>query len=82
MPEFRRKVERKMRFDLVKHDPDALLSIIVKQHKDQAVVEANDAERRQTAKQRDARSVAVAGTKPQGSAVTSTTHVRVPRLLV
>ena len=65
--EFRRKVEKKMRFDLVTHAPDALFSIIAKQQRDQAVIEANDAVRRQTAKRRDARSVAFAGTKPQGS---------------
>ena len=29
--EFRRKVETKMRFDLVTHDPDALFNIIAKQ---------------------------------------------------
>ena len=56
-----------MRFDLVTHDPDALFSIIAKQQRDQAVIEANDAVRRQKAKRRDARSVAVAGTAPQGS---------------
>ena len=49
-------------------DPDALFNIISKQQRDQAVVEANDAERRQTAKRRDARSMAAAGTKPRGSA--------------
>ena len=66
--EFRRKVETKMRFDLVTHYPDALFNIIAKQHRDQAVIETNDAERRRTAKRRDARSMAAAGTKPQGSA--------------
>ena len=65
--EFRRKVEKKMRFDLGTHDRDALFSIIAKQQPDQAVSEANDAVRRETARRRDARSVAVAGTKPQGS---------------
>ena len=65
--EFRCKVEEKMRFDLVTHDPDALFSIIAKQQRDGAIIEANDAVHRQTAKRRDARSVAVAGTKPQGS---------------
>ena len=64
--EFRRKVEKKMRFDLTTHDPDALLSIIVKRQWDQAVIEANDAERRQTAKRRDS---SAAGIKPQGGAV-------------
>ena len=57
-----------MRSDLVTHDPDALF-IIAKQQRDQAVTEANDAERRQTAKRRDSRSMAAAGTKPQGRAV-------------
>ena len=56
-----------MRFDLV-NDPDAMFSIIAKQQRDQAVFEANDAERRQTAKRRDARSMAHPGTKPRGSA--------------
>ena len=67
--EFRRQVEKNMRFDLVTHDPDALFSIIAKQQRDQAVIEANCAVRRQKAKRRDARSVAVEGTKPQGSTV-------------
>ena len=58
-----------MRFDLVTHDPGALFNIIAKQQRDQAVIEANDAERRQTAKRRDSRSMAAAGTKPQGRAV-------------
>ena len=68
--EFRRKVEREMRFNLVVHDPDALLNIIDQQRQDQAVIEANDAAHRRTAKRRDAinRSVAAAGTKLQGSA--------------
>ena len=66
--EFRRKVEKNMRFDLVTHDPDALFNIIAKQQRDQAVLEANGAERRQRAKRRDAWSMAVVGTKPQGSA--------------
>ena len=47
--EFRRKVEREMRFNLVVHDPDALFNIIDQQRRDQAVFEANDAARRQTA---------------------------------
>ena len=67
--EFRRRVEKKMRFDLVTHDPDALFNIIAKQQRDQAVIEANDAERRRTAQRRDSRSMAAAGTKPQGRAV-------------
>ena len=57
-----------MRSDLVTHDPDALFNIIAKRLRDQAVIEANDAERRQKSKRRDARSMGAAGTKPQGSA--------------
>ena len=57
-----------MRCYLVTHDPGALFSMITKQQRDQSVVEANDTERRQTGKRHDARSVAAAGTKPQGSA--------------
>ena len=57
-----------MRFNLVVHDPDALFNIIDQQRRDQAVIEANDAARRQTATRRDARSVAAAGTKLQGNA--------------
>ena len=44
--EFRRKVEREMRFNLVVHDPDALFNIIDQQRRDQAVIEANDTVRR------------------------------------
>ena len=66
--EFRRKVERGMRFNLVVHDPDALFNIIDQQRRDQAVLEANDAARRQTAERRDARSVAAAETKLHGNA--------------
>ena len=43
---FRRKVERKMRFDLLTYDSDELFSIIAKQQRDQAVIDANDAARR------------------------------------
>ena len=50
------------------HDPDALLNIIHQQRPDQAMIEANDTARRQTATWRDARSVAAAGTKLQGNA--------------
>ena len=67
--EFRLKVGKRMRFDLVPHDPDALFNIIAKQQRDQAVTEVNDAERRQTAKRRYSRSMAAAGTRPQGCAV-------------
>ena len=67
--EFRRKVGKKTVFDLITHDPDALFNIIAKQQRDQAVIEANDAERRQTAKRRDTRTMAAATTKTQGRAV-------------
>ena len=63
---FGRKVKRVMRCNLVVHDPDALFNIIVNQRRDQAVLEANDASRRQTAARRDARSVAAAGATLQG----------------
>ena len=68
--EFRRKrkVENEIRVNVVVHDPDALLNIIDQQQRDQAVIEANDAARRQTAKRRDARSVAAARTKLQANA--------------
>ena len=36
--EFRRKVEREMRFNLVMHKPDALFNIIDQQRRDQAVI--------------------------------------------
>ena len=72
-----------MRFNLVTHDPDALFSIIAKQQRDQAVIEANDAVRRQTAKRRGARSMAVAGGPSRREVLlTGTTHARVPKLLV
>ena len=67
--ELRRKVEKNMRFDLVTRDPVALFDIIAKQHRGQAVIEVNDAERRLTAKRRNSRSMAAAGTKPQERAV-------------
>ena len=63
---FGRKVEKKMRFDLALHDHDALFNLVAKQKRGQDVMEANDASRRQKLKRRDARSVASAGTKPQG----------------
>ena len=68
-----------MRFNLVVHDPDALFNIIHQQRRDQAVIEANDAARRQTATRRDARLVAAAGTKLQGNAADNTTDARVQR---
>ena len=70
--EFRRKVERKMKFKLVVQDPDALFNIIDQQRRDQAVIEANDAARRQTATRRDTRSLALQA---------NTTQARVPRPL-
>ena len=67
--EFRRKVEKNMRLYLVTHAPDAFFNIVAKQQRNQAVIEANDAERRQTEQRRDSRSMAAAGTKLQGRAV-------------
>ena len=61
-------VEENMQFDLVTHDPDALFNIFANQLRDQAAIEANDAERRQTGKRRDATSMAAAGTMSQGNA--------------
>ena len=61
-------VKREMRFNLVVHDPDAMFSIIDQQQRDQAVIEANGDASRQTAKRRDARSVAAAEAKLQGNA--------------
>ena len=55
-----------MGFNLVVHEPDALFNIIDQQRRDKAVIGANGAARRQTAKRRDARSVATAETKLQG----------------
>ena len=66
--EFRRKVERAMRFNLVVHDPDTLFNFIDQQRRDQAVIKDNDSARRQRATQRDARSVGAAGTKLQVNA--------------
>ena len=60
--EFRPKVGKKMHFDIVTHDPDALFNNIAKQRRNQAVNDANDYERRQTAKRRDSRSMAAAET--------------------
>ena len=65
--EFRRKVEKGMRFNLVVHDPDALFNIIDQQRQDQYVVETKDAIHRQTATWRDSRSVTGAVTKLQGN---------------
>ena len=57
-----------MHFDLVTHDLDALFIIFTKHLRAyQAIIEATDAEQRETAKRRDAMSVPDAGTKPQGS---------------
>ena len=47
--EFRRKVESEMRFNLVVHDPETLFNIIDQQRRDQSVIEANDAARRERA---------------------------------
>ena len=79
--EFRRKVASEMGFNLVVHDPDALFNIIDQQRRDQAVIEANDAARRQRATQRDATSVAAAETSCRTMLLTNTTGISVPRPL-
>ena len=66
--EFRPKVERKMRFNLVVRDPDALFNIVDQQRRDQALIEGSDAARRQTETRHRARSVAAAETTLQGKA--------------
>ena len=76
---FRRKVAKETRFNLVVDTPDTMFNIIDQQRRDQAVIEANDAARRQTATRRDARLVAAAGTKLQGNAADNTTDARVQR---
>ena len=80
--EFRRKMDKNMRFDLVTHDPDALISIIATQQRDQAVIEANDDVRRQTAQGLIIGRWLLRGTSRRGVPQTGTTHARVPRLLV
>ena len=66
--EFRSKVEREMRFNLVVQYPDTLFNITNQQRRDQAVIEANDAARRQTATLGDAMLVAAPGAKLYGNA--------------
>ena len=68
-----------MRFNLVVLNPDALFNVIDQRRRDQAVIEANEAARRQTATRRNARTVAAAGTKLHGSTADETTEARVPR---
>ena len=46
---FRHKAEKEMRLTLVVDDPDELFNIIDQQRRDQVVIEAKDAARRQTA---------------------------------
>ena len=64
--EFRRKVGIEMRSKLTVHYPDVLFNIIDQQRRDQAVIEANDAARRQRATEHDARSVAAGGNQAAG----------------
>ena len=74
-----------MRFDLVTHDPDALFNQYCQAATGppQAVIEADDAERQQTSKRRDARSMDAAGINPQGSTADEhKNYARMPRLLV
>ena len=80
--ELHRKAENDIKLYIVVHDPDTLFNIIEKQRRDQALIEGNDAARRQTSKRHDVRSVAAAGTKLQGSAADEhDANVRVPRPL-
>ena len=80
-PELRRKVEREMRFNIVVDGSNALFNIIEEQQPDQAVIEAHDAARRQTAKRRDSTTVPAAETKLQGMLLTNRTQARLPRSL-
>ena len=66
--ESRCKVGKRLPFDHVTHDPDPLLRKKSNQHRNQDVIKADDAERRRTAKRPDDKSMAAAGTKPQGNA--------------
>ena len=70
-----------MRFNLVVYDPDALFNIIDQQRRDQAVIEANDAARRQRATQRDARWWLLRGPSYRALLLTNPTEARVPRPL-
>ena len=79
--EFHHKVEREIRFNFVVHDPDALFNIIHQQRRDQAVIEANDAARRQRATQRDARWWLLRGPSYRALLLTNPTEARVPRPL-
>ena len=56
-----------------------LFNIIDQQRRDQAVIEANDAARRQTATRRDARSVGAAGTKLHGNADAKQDGSQIPK---
>ena len=80
--EFRRKVENNMQLDLVTHDPAALFNSIAKQQRDQALIEANDAERRQTTNGVTLGRWLLRGPSRREVLRTSTTHARVPWLLV
>ena len=79
--EFRRKVEREMRFNLVVHDPDALLNIIDQQRQDQAVIEANDAARRQKQRGMTLHRCLLRAPSYRAMLLTNPTEARAPRPL-
>ena len=79
--EFRLKVAKETRLDLVVHDPDAPFNIIHQQRRDQVVIKVNDAARRQTATRHNARSVLLRGPSRRAMLVTNPPEARVPRPL-
>ena len=54
-------LQKRMSFDLVTHNLDAFFNIIAKEKRDQAVIEATDAKRRETAKLREGGSMILRG---------------------
>ena len=54
-------LQKMMRFDLVTHNLDAFFNIIAKEKRDQAVIEATDSKRWESAKLRDAGSMMLRG---------------------
>ena len=77
--EFRRKVKRETRFNLVVHDPDAPFNIIDRQLRDQAVIDANDAARLQTATDVTLDRLLLRGPSFRAMLLTNPTEPRVPR---
>ena len=79
--EFRRKMEREMRFKLVLHDSDALFNIIDQQRQDQAVIEANDAARRQKQRGMTLHRCLLRAPSYRAMLLTNPTEARAPRPL-